>query len=537
MHDTATRRLNLLLAVAVLAALVRLAYLWQIAHAPFFGLRLGDADAYHRWALAIAHGDWRSGGVFYQAPLYPYFLALVYRILGDGTSMVRFVQLVLSTGSCVLLAAAGMELFGDIGALAGALLAIYPPAIFLDLLLEKSVLATLFMCALAWLVSARACRGRAWLAGATLGLLTLTRDNALLLLLPVSAWLLVGSDRTRPLQWRAAAACVAACALVLLPVAARNAVVGREFVLTTSFGPNLYIGNHEGARGLYEPLVAGHGNAADEQDDAIVLAQRAEQRSLTPMEVSAFWARRAIAFMWAHPIEWAGQLARKAALTFNANELADTESQAVYARWSPLLQALAPFSFGVVLCLAAFGACLTAHDWRRLWVFYAIVVAYAASLVLFFVFARFRMLLVPPLLLFAAGGAAAWREPWSRPMRRWAFAAIVPAAVIAYLPLENEHLDRLLAYVNIANAFSEDQATWAEAAAFYDEALAISPRSPAAHYGVGRLLARMHQPKAAIIHYRIAMERWPENENIRVDLGLAQEAVAKLGDTAADTKR
>ena len=69
-------RRTLLLAIALLALVVRLIYIWQISHAPFFHLRLGDAAEYHQWALRIVGGDWRGEGVFYQAPLYPYFLAV-----------------------------------------------------------------------------------------------------------------------------------------------------------------------------------------------------------------------------------------------------------------------------------------------------------------------------------------------------------------------------------------------------------------------------------------------------------------------------
>ena len=62
---------TLLLAVALLALVVRLIYVVQIAHAPFAALRIGDAEAYHQWAMRIAAGDWLGDGVFYQAPLYP----------------------------------------------------------------------------------------------------------------------------------------------------------------------------------------------------------------------------------------------------------------------------------------------------------------------------------------------------------------------------------------------------------------------------------------------------------------------------------
>jgi 4-amino-4-deoxy-L-arabinose transferase-like glycosyltransferase len=480
----ASLRWTLMLAVGLLALVLRLVYIWQISHAPFFDLRLGDAEAYHQWALRIANGDWLGEGVFYQVPLYPYFLATVYKVFGDGAAMVRFIQAVIGAGSCMLLAAAGMALFGKYGAIAGALLAVYPPAIFLDGLLDKSTLVSFFTAALLYLLSARHARFRTLLAGVVLGLLSLTRENALLIGVPVLLWLLIGdrdspsddSQVTRRSTWRAATAFLGGCVLVLLPVGARNYAVGGEFHLTTSqFGPNFYIGNHAGARGLYDPLVPGRGNAADERGDAVRLAEEASRRTLSPEEVSSFWTARALEFIRTQPGVWLGQLPRKLALTYNAIEIADTESQDVYAEWSSLLRALAPVSFGVIFCLAAFGVCMTANAWRRLWFLYAIALTYTLSIIIFYVFARYRFPLVPVLILFAAGGGAAWRETSARPMRRWAFVALAIAGGLTYLPLENTRIDRISHYVNIANAFLGDPQKRDQAAAFYDKALRESP--------------------------------------------------------------
>ena len=140
-----------------------------------------DAEAYHDGragiaAVATGFGD----GVFYQAPLYPYFLAVCTRCSATARRSSAFIQAVIGAGSCVLLAAAGIALFGR-GELAGVLLAIYPSAIFLDGLLDKSTLVSFFTAALLHLLSARHVRFREVLAGLVLGLLALTRENALLL--------------------------------------------------------------------------------------------------------------------------------------------------------------------------------------------------------------------------------------------------------------------------------------------------------------------------------------------------------------------
>jgi superkiller protein 3 len=132
------------------------------------------------------------------------------------------------------------------------------------------------------------------------------------------------------------------------------------------------------------------------------------------------------------------------------------------------------------------------------------------------------------LILFAAGGVAAWRETSARPTRRWAFVALAVAGGLTYLPIENTRIDRIAHYVNTANALLGDPRKWNQAAAFYDKALHESPQSPAAHFGMGTLLAQMHRPQDAVVHYRTAVEGWPDNADIRLNFALALTEVGDI---------
>jgi tetratricopeptide (TPR) repeat protein len=521
----------------MLAFAIRCLYLWQIAHAPFYDLRLGDADAYDAWARRIAAGDWIGQGVFYQAPLYPYLLAVLYRTLGDSVTIVRIVQALLGATSCALLAAAAMSFLGEKRTvIAGALLAVYPPAIFLDGLLEKSSFVTFFTVLLLWLVSTppTGMTARRWLAaGATLGLLTLTRENALLLVLPLLLWIVLAPV---PRRARAAAALTAGCLAILLPVGVRNLVAGGGFHLTTAqFGPNFYIGNHTGASGTYDSLTVGHGSAADEQEDARRLAEQSAGRPLTASEVSAFWSNRAWREIRSQPMAWIRLLARKAALTFNAAEIADTETLDVYAEWSSLLRALRPFDFGVLLGLAAFGAVLTASSWRRLWLPYALAATYAASVVLFYVFARYRFPIAPVLMILAAAGVVqAARLAAGRQVRRLApaLAAAAGAVVLAHVPLESARASRAMHYADIGAAIGKDPNRASQAMEFYQRALSEAPENPAAQFGVGTLLARMGRPSEAIAHYESAVHAWPAYAEARYNFGLALAAIGRREESA-----
>ena len=63
---------------------VRLVHIGQIRPSPFFDVLLGDAHGYDAWAHRLAAGDWLGTEVFYQAPLYPYFLGVLYAAAGIG---------------------------------------------------------------------------------------------------------------------------------------------------------------------------------------------------------------------------------------------------------------------------------------------------------------------------------------------------------------------------------------------------------------------------------------------------------------------
>ncbi|KAB2958966.1 MAG: hypothetical protein F9K18_11805, partial [Thermoanaerobaculia bacterium] len=140
----ARRALPAALLFAVALA-VRLLYLHQLSGTPLGTWLLGDAAAYDAWARRIAAGDWWGDEVFYQAPLYPYFLGALYALLGPGAGVARVAQCVLGAAGCVLVAAAGVRFFGRAaGAASGALLAFYAPAIFYDGEIQKDTLSLPF---------------------------------------------------------------------------------------------------------------------------------------------------------------------------------------------------------------------------------------------------------------------------------------------------------------------------------------------------------------------------------------------------------
>ena len=74
------------------ALTLRVFYLLPIESIPLFYNLAGDARTYDEWAQQIAAGEWLGAGVFYQAPLYPYFLGFLQTFVGNDLWFIRLIR-------------------------------------------------------------------------------------------------------------------------------------------------------------------------------------------------------------------------------------------------------------------------------------------------------------------------------------------------------------------------------------------------------------------------------------------------------------
>lgn len=473
-----------------IALLVRAIHLAAMRRSPLFDVLLGDAVQYDAWARRIAAGEWLGTEVFYQTPLYPYLIGVLYAVVAPDPWIVRGAQALFGAASCVFLARAAAGFFSErAGWIAGLLLALSPAALFFDGILQKASLDLLLTSALLWRIAAsQRAPTTAGFAGAglLLGAWILNRENAFVIAPVLLAWALwLGRARGRPLV--AAAALSAGIAAVLVPVGARNAYVGGALLVTTSqMGSNFYIGNHRGADGGYTPMRAGRGDATFERADARLLAEADVGRALGPAEVSDYWMRRSVAEIGSDPAGWLRLLAWKWFLTWNRVDLIDAEAIGTHGRESPLLGLLDRVAhLGVLLPLAAAGAWWTRREWRRLWVLYAMALAFAAAVTLFYVFARYRYPLVPIVTLFAGAGLAAL--PVRRSPRDLAIglALAVCAAVFANWPVPQRYADDAITFYNAGSTLL-DQNRSEEALALLERARAADPGFAETYNNLGR---------------------------------------------------
>ena len=532
--------------IFVVALGVRLIYLHEIRGCAFFDQPVSDGWVYDQRAQGIAAGDWIGPADFVHAPLYAYYLGLIQVVAGDSLWWPRFAQMLGGSLACVLVALTARRLFdARVGWLAGLLLALYPPAIFFDGLIQKASLTLLLCALLLWLVMRLADAPTRWgwtIAGAVLGLLILTRQNTLLLVPLFFAWLWL-TARKHPRRQRAAWTAFAALGLVvtLFPWALRNRVVLGDWVLTTpNLGQNFAMGNHPQATGTYLPFQRGRASGRYEQQAWVRAAERARGRSLSAQEVSEYYLDAALAWIRANPSAWLMLTLKKGLLVCNAYETPDTEDYYLYQTWSLPLHLLDTFwHFGVLAPLAAVGLWFSRAQWRRLWFLYGWLVIVTVAVAAFVVFARYRFPLVPVLVIFAASGlVSAVRLFRVQASRRLAVPGVLLllVAIAANVPVLHARRPSIGAYRNYAVALADGR-RYDESLGTLNQVLETAPDDVDAHLIMASVLQDMGRYQEAYEHYDRARTGDPKLARAYRGLGDCLVALGRVDEAVEQFRR
>ena len=346
----------------------------------------------------------------YQPPLYPLFLALVFRLRGlpfpailtDPTALIGVQLLHCLAGAlwCTCLYVLGRRLFEPrIGCVASLLGATYPTLVYS--VVEVHPLNFFLLLLLCFLLAAceitansdsgkQGEAGVGWkivlVLGVTAGLLALTRSECL----PLCLFLLLGMGVQRPRRraWLALAALL--CCLLYAPWLIRNQRDFGAIVLTNTSGTNLFRGQG--------PPASGGAYQDNGEEVWFTPETRAAIHALpvTPdweMRQDALLRRAALDYMRQHPLRplW---LAPRKLMLFLIRDNNHPKGQSPLV-WVP----------GLALLLCALrGYWLLRADVRRFWPLAAVPLFYTLIVVVFFSLPRYRMMIDPILMVPAACG-------------------------------------------------------------------------------------------------------------------------------------
>jgi Flp pilus assembly protein TadD len=537
--------------------LLRLFALARLSASPFLLPPRGDMYFYNDWAQRILHGDLSDHLAFYGLPGYPYLLAFLYKIFGYNPFIPGFLQVLLDSGTALLIYRITLRVLpkeerlslttpsigtwrfvlvreGEaVAALAALGWAFFVPTQAYSVIL----MPTAWFVFAFWFVVWRIVRKDAapnWKECLLLGLLigiTATAVATILFLVPlVLAALFLKSKIDNGQVWRRAAAGGALLLFGLLagtsPCWIHNYFIARDPVfLSAHSGINFWIGNNPEANGYPRfPPGLGAGQAAL-LEDSISAAESAAGRPLKRSEVSAYWSDKTSNYIAHHPDEWLKLLLIKLRNFWSAFQYDDLSIITSLREEHVILPGL---YFGIVAAFALPGILLAVRiSVLSRWVAAAILLHMTALLPVF-VTERYRLAVVPGLLIFAAIGLSLlWRSLVAGDYGRVAvyFILLATSTIITSWPQRQPSLWALDAYNSGWQALESGNLALAEQK--LSLARSYVPTNPETTFALGNLRLAQGKNGAAFSCY-LATLKYDENH---------RGALNNLGVMALDANR
>lgn len=417
---------------------VRIVNIEIIKDNPFFGYPIMDEKYHDEWAKEIAEGHLFERIPFYRAPAYPYFLGLIYAIFGQGYYLPRLISIIIGALSCILIYFIGKELFSHkVGVLSALLACFYSMLLYFDSML-LTVNLEIFFCLLGifWLLKWLENRTNLSiiLAGVFWGLASITRPNFLIFVPVLAIYILIILKRESiRKRLNFVMLLITGIIPIVLPVILINTVVGKDFVLLSwNGGINFYLGNNQFAKGWTATSPEIDATWWGGYKDAIIVAEKETGKKLLPSQVSNYWSKRGFNYIFSKPFDWAILMLKKIYLLFNSFELPNNQSIQTFKKFSPLLQ-IPLLNFGIIIALAIWGFIRSVWK-KKITLIFLFLLSYSFSIVIFFVTARYRMPLVPFLLIFASNSVF-WfvQKLKERKQRQIVLPIIIIIAIIAFV--------------------------------------------------------------------------------------------------------
>lgn len=515
---------SLLWLILGLGLFIKILYLVFSRQSPFYEPLLLDPAYYHQWALKILGGDFVGDPVFYGLPLYPFFVALCYKLFAGSIFAVKLVQALLGTVTLFLTYKIGEKLSSKkVGLIAALLAAFYGPLffheqIFIPEALSLPLYAGSFYACCLFMDQPSIKKGL--ILGGLFGLAALTKAGILLFIPVFFIAALVKETRSTRKWFLPLGVCLVTFLLILAPVWLHNRVYGKDRVFLTSHsGFNFYIGNNPESEGVFMAPEGTGSNVEAQIEDSKAIAEKALGKNLKASEVSRYWSERAWEFIRQNPSKFLKLCVRKALLFFSVDEISDVDDYLFGKNFNPILK-FPWLGFSVLGPLIILGFVVSMKTIRYRLLTVAWIVSYLLGMIAFFINARYRLPILS--IFFVIAGMAVLDLLNQIKRRAWpqaSYYCLVLALGVWVTQLHLVGTDWTRDYVNAGDAYQEKK-DFERATLLYQKALEIDPNSYKANLAMGIVQTKLGHDDQAKEFYSRSLAANPNNAQAYNNLGL-----------------
>jgi len=529
--DHRTER-NFIIALFALAIALRFGYALYMQHNYFFYSNPGEDVLYYKnWAKAIALREGNTHEAFSGMPLFPYYLAVLFRLTLGHWAVVAFFNLILGAFNCVLVYYLAKKLFSTRTAIiAGLLTATNFILIYYDwLMMPITLLITLTVVILLGITGKGPVTKRQWfILGILLGLGTLGDGKFLIftaLFILYNIWKRFDFSIAKIIPTMVPL--LIGLTLVLGGVTMRNKIVGGEWIFISSqSGLSLYVGNNAQATGAFENPEFIRPSHEGQDADQKIFAEQSLRKKLTLSEVSDFYRQSALSFIKNQPGDYVRLLGRKTQLFIGDHEQSQAIDLILQRDYKRMLDWN---SYSVIFPLALLGI-FVALQQRKEVTFTALMVASQLIFsLIYFVTTRHRASILPLILIFEAF-ALTWLvdKLFARQYKPLiAGLALVFVYLFCFPPkfIDAKTFDFLT--FSKSGSVYDGRKDYGQAAQSYANALTLQPNDANSLYNLATAYVNLKEYKKAEGLYLKALAITDFNVDVLFNLGFVYEQTAE----------
>lgn len=359
-----------------------------------------------QFCLSPDNPEWQAfykvkGSLSWRPPLYPFFLASIYKIFGHSFMAVRIIEAFIGTFTVLLVYIIGLRFFNKTSALiASFIIATYPSFIQFTGNFMRATLFTFLITCLAYYIMKISHKKLTayWayiLIGILLGAITLLQPTILLF---VPFFLIALWFNYKKIAFKVFTISFASMLLIVLPWTIRNYKVHHKFVLiTTSGGAALLQGNNLNS-------TAGPAPKTRDKDKPswpdLSLEQRNLLETLNESDLNKQYYKWGLMYIRENPLRTLKEALKKG-LSFWFDSYGSYKT---------------PYGFTVrvfdafLLIFGFLGIFYSLRAWRKYLMAYFLILSFTLVPMIFLVVVRYRFPIIPLLSLFAAYGVVALKE-------------------------------------------------------------------------------------------------------------------------------
>lgn len=506
---------------------LRVIFLTVVRDYPLLYIQSLDEKYYVELGKSIAGGTLGGEpGAFFMDPLYGYFLALIFFLFGDNLTAVRLVQILLDSFNVIIILVIGRRVWNPgAGIIAAIIWSTYTVAFYYSLLLLKVTLATtgilIFILMLLSAVKNQRKKVVWFFLGMAAGVLNYISAN-FILIIPLTLFFYGFIERSK---WQilirnSVIFLLGAMTLLSLGGIRNYIITGQPAFLNTSSGLILYsCNNPQNTTGLFDVPEFSQSHPVACQKDFHSEAERRTGEPLSSRDASNFWRNETFRAVKHHPQIIPILILNKLKWTLANYEITMNQPYQFVANFSGVDKWPLP-NYAFILAFGLPGLIVGIFQKKKVGWLLIPILTIMATMMIFYVCTRFRMPMVPFLVIgagiwFCIAYAWAKNRNWSKIIGLFLASSLLFFLSMMISPPPGDGYKEF----GLAKAFFlQNDHDRAEALAL--TALNQFPDNPDLYILLGRIARKKGRIGKAIEYYQKAMKINPDNFTVNYDLGI-----------------